>query len=201
MWKYKHKASGRYTWFISGKWIYCLIHSQTCYTKESRTKPPFPTFCYSCTYSYGQCLSLTSVIVLTMCWYLTLRSRLQQSHSIPVWRLLTNATEMKRCCLAFSQSTWNAATCVAGCLTLGGWISLMVAKIKGRRFATICSNFRAPPHTRTHTSTNTQPSLIFQTFKRTHIEKSHPSLHVNSIHFDAGPVFDQFSVIWLKLKG
>lgn len=68
----------------------------------------------------------------------------QQHHTISMQRLLTSERGMKRCCLTLSQSIWNTALHVAGCLTLRGWISLIVAKIKGRRFATMCSNFRGP---------------------------------------------------------
>lgn len=92
----------------------------------------------------------------------------QEPHSISIQWLLTSERGMKRCCLTLSQSIWNTALHVAGCLTLRGWISLIVAKIKGRRFATICSNFRASipvpyPH-----------SLTLQN-----------SLHFNSFHFNS----------------
>lgn len=44
-------------------------------------------------------------------------------------------------CLMSSVGVRKAASCATGCLTLGGWLPLMVAEIKRRRFASIHSNF------------------------------------------------------------
>lgn len=93
-----------------------------------------------------------------------------------------------------SQSVQDAAAC----LTLGGRVSLMVAKIKDGRFAPICSNFRAPtPSSRTLTL----PQSIFLTPNNqndSHSPKKKKKKKVISVLM--APLFHYiFGIIWQKI--